>query len=373
MEQDSTPSLQAIRYTSDPSPSLYLLNQQLLPLKFHYDAVNSIQDGFDAIKEMRVRGAPAIAVAAALTVAVEVGKLRDSDSCPTEPNEARDLIIKQLDYLCNSRPTAVNLFKAADTLKEKIIHFTNSLNQTGKNGACSILNEYIRIAEQMQENDMKDNETIAMNGVKTIREKFGLKEGEKISILTHCNTGALATVAYGTALGIIRFLHKAGLLERVYATETRPYNQGARLTTFECIYEKIPVTLICDSAVSSLFQAGKVQAAIVGADRVCANGDTANKIGTYHIAVSAQYHNIPFYVAAPWTSIDTSLNSGNDIVIEQRSSKEITHSAQTKERIVAEGVDVWNPGFDVTPGTMIEAIITDRDVIHGPKYDIKDN
>lgn len=212
--------------------------------------------------------------------------------------------------------------------------------------------------EYMLEKDISDNKAIGENGARLI-----LGPGDNtgcVRILTHCNTGSLATAGYGTALGVVRSLHAAGRLEHVYCTETRPYNQGARLTAYELVHDKIPCTLIVDSMVGALMRVKRVHAVVVGCDRVAANGDTANKIGTYQIAVLARYHSVPFYVAAPFTSVDMSVASGESIVIEQRPHREMTHVAE--HRIAAPGVSCWNPAFDITPACLITALITERGV-----------
>lgn len=212
--------------------------------------------------------------------------------------------------------------------------------------------------EFMLEKDISDNKAIGENGARAI---LGPGDGTgNIRVLTHCNTGSLATAGYGTALGVIRSLYAAGRLEHVYCTETRPYNQGARLTAYELVHDKIPCTLVVDSMVAALMRVKRIHAVVVGADRVVANGDTANKIGTYQIAVLAKYHNVPFYVAAPFTSIDMSIPTGDCIVIEERPHREMTHVGE--HRIAAPGVSCWNPAFDVTPACLITAIITERGV-----------
>lgn len=210
----------------------------------------------------------------------------------------------------------------------------------------------------MLQKDIEDNEAIGKEGANDILSKIagdGL-----VRILTHCNTGSLATAGYGTALGVVRTLHKLGRLEQVYCTETRPYNQGARLTAYELVHDKIPSTLIVDSMVAALMKQRNISAVVVGADRVAANGDTANKIGTYQIAVLAKHHGVPFYVAAPFTSIDVNIASGEHIVIEERPDREMTHVGD--HRIAAKGITCWNPAFDVTPASLIEAIVTERGV-----------
>ncbi|CAI0397379.1 unnamed protein product [Linum tenue] len=217
----------------------------------------------------------------------------------------------------------------------------------------------------MLEEDVASNKAIGSYGAQFIQNY--LKGCKSFSVLTHCNTGrllsfsTLATAGYGTALGVIRALHSGGVLERAFCTETRPFNQGSRLTAFELVHEKIPATLIADSAAAALMKEGRVSAVIVGADRVAANGDTANKIGTYSLALCAMHHKIPFYVAAPVTSIDLSLDSGKQIVIEERSPKELLNSrGGLGEQVAASGISVWNPAFDVTPASLIAGIITEK-------------
>ncbi|KAG2398671.1 Methylthioribose-1-phosphate isomerase [Vigna angularis] len=209
--------------------------------------------------------------------------------------------------------------------------------------------------------DVASNRAIGSYGASCIQQQTGK---QKLSVLTHCNAGSLATAGYGTALGVICALHSAGVLERAYCTETRPFNQGSRLTAYELVHEKIPATLIADSAAAALMKAGSVDAVVVGADRVASNGDTANKIGTYSVALSAKFHNVPFYVAAPLTSVDLSLSSGQEIVIEERSPKELLNArGGLGEQVAASGISVWNPAFDVTPASLISGIITEKGVI----------
>lgn len=210
----------------------------------------------------------------------------------------------------------------------------------------------------MLEKDIGDNKSIGNFGAQEILS--GVSGDSLVRILTHCNTGSLATAGYGTALGVIRRLHELKRLEHVYCTETRPYNQGARLTAYELVHDKIPATLIVDSMVAALMKHRNISAVVVGADRVASNGDTANKIGTYQIAVLAKYHGVPFYVAAPFTSIDMKVVSGDHIVIEERPDHEMTHVGE--HRIAAKGISCWNPAFDVTPASLIAGIITEKGV-----------
>ncbi|OWM74392.1 methylthioribose-1-phosphate isomerase [Punica granatum] len=360
MANDSSPSngnsaadntLQAICYSRG---SLRLLDQRKLPLESVYLDIKDSADGWFAIKEMVVRGAPAIAISAALSLAVEVFNLQ---AFKGPPDEAVSFLDSKLDYLVSSRPTAVNLSDAATKLKEVI----GSVAKTASE-ARIIFERYIEAAEIMLKEDFASNKAIGSHGASFI--KLHMKSSGKISMLTHCNTGSLATAGYGTALGVIRALHFQGSLERAYCTETRPFNQGSRLTAYELVHDNIPATLIADSAAAALMNSGKVDAVVVGADRVAANGDTANKIGTYSLALCAKHHDIPFYVAAPLTSVDLSLPSGREIIIEERSAKELLNTrGGLGEQVAASGISVWNPAFDVTPADLISGIVTEEGVI----------
>ncbi|KAK6152020.1 hypothetical protein DH2020_014655 [Rehmannia glutinosa] len=344
-------SLQAICYKRG---SLQLLDQRKLPLESTYLDIKDSKDGWDAIKDMVVRGAPAIAIAAALSLAVEVSNV---GAFSGSTNDAASFLSNKLDYLVSSRPTAVNLSDAATKLKE-VVHKA----ATTASEAQTVFQAYIEAAEVMLQDDVASNKAIGCYGASFLQKQQ--TDPKNISVLTHCNTGSLATAGYGTALGVIRALHEKGVLERAYCTETRPFNQGSRLTAFELVHDNIPATLIADSAAAALMKAGQVNAVIVGADRVAANGDTANKIGTYSLALSAKHHGIPFYVAAPLTSIDLSLSSGQEIVIEERSPKELLNArGGLGEQVAASGISVWNPAFDVTPATVISGIITEKGVI----------
>ncbi|XP_075506468.1 methylthioribose-1-phosphate isomerase isoform X1 [Primulina tabacum] len=349
VEQDKL--LRSIRYKDG---SLQLLDQRKLPLETTYVDIRDSKDGWAAISEMVVRGAPAIAITASLSLAVEISNLRTFNGTPSD---AALFISNKLDYLVSSRPTAVNLSDAATKLKELVQKVAANASE-----AQAVFQACIEAAEIMLEDDVASNKAIGHFGARFLQKQQ--TDRRKISVLTHCNTGSLATAGYGTALGVIRSLHETGVLERAYCTETRPFNQGSRLTAFELVHDNIPATLIADSAAAALMKAGRVDAVIVGADRVAANGDTANKIGTYSLALSALHHGIPFYVAAPLTSIDSSISSGEEIVIEERSAKELlrTHGGMG-EQVAASGISVWNPAFDVTPATVISAIVTEKGVI----------
>uniref|UniRef100_A0A251VNI4 Methylthioribose-1-phosphate isomerase n=1 Tax=Helianthus annuus TaxID=4232 RepID=A0A251VNI4_HELAN len=359
-QEDS--SLQSIRYHRG---SLHLLDQRKLPLDTIYLEIRDAVEGWEAIREMVVRGAPAIAIAAALSLAVEVSKL---DGFSGTPKDAASFLEKKLEYLVSSRPTAVNLSDAATKLTELVTNHAATATD-----ANQVFQAYIDAAEIMLKDDVADNKAIGSYGSSVIQTQK--KDCKKISVLTHCNTGRLVISGYGTALGVIRALHADGVLERAYCTETRPFNQGSRLTAYELVHEKIPATLIADSAAAALMKTGRVHAVIVGADRVAANGDTANKIGTYSLALSAKHHGVLFYVAAPLTSVDLSLSSGDEIVIEERSAKELLNTrGGLGEQIAASGISVWNPAFDVTPANLISGIITEKGVITktgNEEFDIK--
>ncbi|KAI3789963.1 hypothetical protein L2E82_02771 [Cichorium intybus] len=360
MGSQADSSLQSIRYHRG---SLQLLDQRKLPLDTIYLEIRDAAEGWEAIKEMVVRGAPAIAIAAALSLAVETSKLEGFSGTP---NDAASFLKNKLDYLVSSRPTAVNLSDAATKLTEIVMN--SAATATNAN---QVFLAYIEAAEIMLEDDVASNKAIGAYGSSFIQNQQ--KDTKKLSILTHCNTGSLATAGFGTALGVIRALHADGVLESAYCTETRPFNQGSRLTAFELVHDKIPATLIADSAAAALMKTKNVHAVIVGADRVAANGDTANKIGTYSLALSAKHHGVLFYVAAPLTSVDLSLSSGNEIVIEERSPKELLNTrGGLGEQVAASGINVWNPAFDVTPANLINGIITEKGVITRTGDDVFD-
>ncbi|KAK4882068.1 hypothetical protein RN001_005387 [Aquatica leii] len=339
-------ALQSIKYENN---CLTILDQLLLPGESKYIVVQNVEDGWQVINKMQVRGAPAIAIVGCLSLAVEIhAKKFESKQALCE------VIEKQLNYLISSRPTAVNMKLAANDL----ISLAKQLTFDGSIGVTDMKARFITVIEKMLEDDIADNKAIGEFGAQSILSKQ--PENTMVRILTHCNTGSLATAGYGTALGVIRSLYSKNKLERVYCTETRPYNQGARLTAFELVHDKIPATLIVDSMVASAMKNKKISAVVVGADRVALNGDTANKIGTYQIAILAKHHNIPFYVAAPFTSIDSNMKNGNGIVIEERPETEMTFIGDY--RIAAQGITCWNPAFDVTPSSLITGIITERGV-----------
>ncbi|GAB7359488.1 hypothetical protein MBLNU230_g6133t1 [Neophaeotheca triangularis] len=358
--------LEAIRYREG---RLDILNQLKLPHQTEYDEVTCAEDGWHAIRDMRTRGAPAIAIVAALSLAVEL----QTTTLSGNAEEVQAFVVEKLDYLVTSRPTAVNLADAARKLK-KIV---NSAATKSDAAGPSVVKAYCDAASQMLVDDVSDNQAIGKYGAEWIANQAG---GKPASVVTHCNTGSLATAGYGTALGVIRSLHANKSLKHAYCTETRPYNQGSRLTAFELVHDQIPATLITDSMASALLRlkgpSENITAIVVGADRVAANGDTANKIGTYQLAITAKHHGVKFLVAAPRTTIDLETKSGAHIVIEKRAGKEMTmikgprfdgvdldlSQAETVS-IAAQGIDVWNPAFDVTPAELIDGIITEIGVV----------
>jgi len=300
----------------------------------------------DAIKTMKVRGAPAIGVAAALGVALAAG---DADS--GEPRALLDAIEAAAQMLKNTRPTAVNLFWGID----RMLDAARACLASG----CSIDDMRASLDDLARAMVEEDEETCRQIG-----EHGAVLLPAQGHVLTHCNAGALACVSYGTALGVIRAATEAGKRIHVYADETRPRLQGMKLTCFELARDNIPVTVISDNMAGSLMRAGRIDCVAVGADRIAANGDVANKIGTYSVAVLAHHHGIPFYVAAPVSTIDFSLASGDQIPIEERSHDEVTHI--DGRRICPVGVEVINPSFDVTPAALVTAIITEKGIAYPP-------
>ncbi|KAI1110531.1 hypothetical protein F5Y14DRAFT_428750 [Nemania sp. NC0429] len=367
--------LQAIRYERG---KLEVLDQLRLPHEHHYDDVATSEEAFDCIKTMRVRGAPAIAIVAALAHAVELHNGGFEASTPEEVIAYTD---GRLDYLKQSRPTAVDLTNAIAHLKAVVRGVdVGALDHPAAKSA--IIDAYVAAAEEIFRKDTATNLLIGEHGSKwLVANATEVSPEGKVSVLTHCNTGSLATSGHGTALGIVRSLHTAGHLLHTFCTETRPYNQGSRLTAFELVYERIPATLITDSMAGALFATRKAEkhiaAVIVGADRVVRNGDTANKIGTYALAVLARHHGVKFIVAAPTTSIDLHTTTGADIKIEERRAEELTQvsgavvgadgkvdvTRTAKVATAHQEIDVWNPAFDVTPAELIDAIVTERGVV----------
>jgi len=322
-----------------------MLDQRILPARIEFLAYDSAVGVAEGIRSMVVRGAPAIGCAAAYGVAVEALRLA--------PSHAKESFIQQLelgfDVLAQSRPTAVNLFWALARMR-RVWQAMGGLESAQL--AQGLLNE----AHEILEEDIRINRAMGEQGAVLLNDQA--------RVLTHCNAGALATAGHGTALGVIRSAVEAGKRISVIADETRPFLQGARLTVWEMMQEGIPVTLITDGMSGHLMSRGEIDAVIVGADRIAANGDVANKIGTYMVAVLAQRHGIPFYVAAPLSTIDLTIKSGAGIPIEERDASEI-YGFQEK-RWTPEGVAVRNPAFDVTPAELVTALITEKGVVHAP-------
>lgn len=328
--------MRAIQYQPD---RLDLLDQTRLPHEAVFITCRSAKDVYEAIRAMRVRGAPAIGAAAAFGLALEARRI--------DPAEVRTRLPEVAAWMKTARPTAVNLMQAVDEMME-------ALENAPPGSEADVLYERaVAIAEQ----DVRTNRRIGEIGAMRIARHGG-------RVLTHCNTGSLATVEYGTALGILRAMRDAGTLEHVYVDETRPYLQGARLTAYELQEEGIPFDIITDSTAGFAMKLGWIDAVIVGADRIAQNGDTANKIGTYALAVLAAYHGIPFYVAAPTTTVDLATPSGDAIPIEERSAEEVTH--WMGKPVAPEGASARHLAFDVTPNHLITAIITEAGVAEPP-------
>ena len=315
---------------------LRLLDQRALPGEELYVLCRDVEDVARSIENMTVRGAPAIGITAAYGVVLAAA-------------DGAESALSAIERLSRTRPTAVNLFQALDIMKQKI---KAGCNLSGEELKACLLAEAIRI----HEDDVKNNMRLGAFGAALLPERA--------VVLTHCNAGAIATGGHGTALGILRSAREVGKDIKVYADETRPLLQGARLTAWELARDGFDVTLIADSMAAFLMQKGEVDAVIVGADRIVRNGDTANKIGTYMLAVLASVHKVPFYVAAPWSTIDLTLQCGEEIPIEERSAEEIRTLLNGQR--VGDNIKIWNPAFDVTPAKYITAIITEKGV-----YDLK--
>jgi methylthioribose-1-phosphate isomerase len=319
-------SIRAVQWQGD---HLRLLDQRLLPAEEHWIECRDAGQVTAAIRDLVVRGAPAIGIAAAWGVAMAARQ-----GAPLEP---------VLATLRAARPTAVNLMWALDRMKKRV-------------AAGADADALVREAQAIQDEDLAANRHMGELGASLIPTGSG--------VLTHCNTGSLATAGYGTALGVIRAGVAAGRIARVYAGETRPWQQGARLTMWELVRDGIPARLIADSAAAHLMKSGAVQWVIVGADRIAANGDTANKIGTYQLAIAAKYHGVKFMVVAPSSTVDMGTGTGEEIEIELRDAAELLSTAG--RRTVVEGAQAWNPVFDVAPAELIDAIVTERGVIERP-------
>lgn len=340
----SVVGVQAVRLDDEHS-SLVILDQTLLPNEKKYLRLTEPEEIWEAIRSLRVRGAPAIGSAAAFGAYLGI-----KHSPASSYDELYAVFKKVKDYLASSRPTAVNLFWALDRMEARF------KKEAGKSVA-EIKAALKEEAEAIRQEDEQVCEAIGRHGLTLLEPGWG--------ILTHCNAGTIATAKYGTALAPIYLGHERGYNFRVYAGETRPLLQGARLTAWELMEAGIDVTLICDNMASIVMKEGRVQAVLVGCDRVAANGDTANKIGTSGVAILAKYYKIPFYVCAPLSTIDLNCRNGAEIKIEQRPGEEITTKWYAKP-MAPQGVKTYNPAFDVTDHELIEAIITEKGIVYPP-------
>ncbi len=342
MKEENSEAIQAMKWEDN---HLKLIDQTYLPARTVYIELNDIGRVWEAIRKMKVRGAPAIGITAAygLYLGIRQLDLRDFDSFWLELDRLSE-------YLASSRPTAVNLQWALDRIK-KTVYANKELP------VDELKKLVLKTAITIHEEDKRICKNIGLNGVELVPEDAG--------ILTHCNTGSLATGQYGTALSVIYHAFIAEKNIHVWVDETRPYLQGARLTAWELQQAKIPMHLITDSMAGYLMKQGKVDMVIVGADRIVANGDTANKIGTYSVAVLAKQHGIPFYVAAPLSTFDMSMKNGDEIPIEERDADEVRMIRN--QHIAPEKVPVYNPAFDVTPGELVTAFVTEKGIIK-PDY-----
>jgi methylthioribose-1-phosphate isomerase len=333
-------TIRAVAFTGS---SLRLLDQRRLPLEETYIECHSAAEVATAIRDLVVRGAPAIGIAAAWGVVLEAQRL--SAAGQSVSPQAFEPVLQHLNA---ARPTAVNLAWALARMRA-------ALARDGGDALAVLTSQ----AQAIQDEDLAANRRMGELGAALF--------GDGAGVLTHCNTGSLATAGFGTALGVIRAGHIAGKIAQVYAGETRPWQQGARLTMWELMRDRIPAKLVADSAAAHLMKTGAVQWVVVGADRIAANGDTANKIGTYQLAISARHHGVKFMVVAPSSTVDMSTPDGEHIEIELRSPGELFGLGG--QRTVVEGADAWNPVFDVTPAALIDALVTERGVIQRPDAD----
>lgn len=355
-----------LRWIGDPADGyLEMLDQRQLPRQESWMVMSSATDVARGVENMVIRGAPAIGIAAAYGVAlavrdwVEQHRRGQDDGLTKSLEELDGDLSDTFTQLSETRPTAVNLFWALKRMRRELSEYVDELRSgemTSAKGARGVVEQAFRQAEAIAEEDRSNNLQMAQVGARAL-------DGAA-QVLTHCNTGGLATGGFGTALGVVRACDDEGFLERVWIDETRPYLQGARLTTWECLRDNIPATLITDSMAAHFMGEGEVDAVVVGTDRVVANGDVANKIGTYGLAVLADAHDVPFYVAAPISTIDLETESGDDVPIEQRSREEVVEVGDTK--IAPEGIDVAHPAFDITPAEYVDGIITERGLVTAP-------
>jgi methylthioribose-1-phosphate isomerase len=326
------------------SQGVRFIDQTRLPTEEIYVTCGTYQEVATAIREMIVRGAPAIGVAAAMGIALGV-----KQSTATDVSSLRNEFGQICRAMGETRPTAVNLFWAIRRMQQKF-------ESLASEGVHQIKVSLVDEAQQMLLEDIAANQAMGRHGATLMPASGG--------VLTHCNAGALATCGYGTALGVIRAAIGSGKKLHVFADETRPFLQGSRLTAWELMKDGIQTTVIADNMAGAMMRQGKINAVVVGADRIAANGDVANKIGTYSVAVLAKEHGIPFYVAAPWSTVDMNTPAGEQIPIEQRSPREVTHHAG--KQVAPDGVLVENPAFDVTPNRYVTAIVTERGIARAP-------
>jgi len=357
--------VQAVKWVGGVDGFLELVDQRRLPGKFVKLQCRSVEQLYRAINALAIRGAPAIGVAAAYGLVLGMQKLAASDS----PDQRLTVLDRSCRHLASSRPTAVNLFWALERVSRSARQFvatpsgikSSNINKSAARLADKLRKVVLAEANAIYREDVDMCRRIGRNGQRFIKNGLG--------ILTHCNAGALATAGQGTALSVLFEAHRKGKKFTVYADETRPMLQGARLTAWELKQAGIDVVVICDNMAGWLMKQGKVNIVITGADRIAANGDVANKIGTYSLSILAREHGIPFYVAAPSSTFDLSIKTGAEIPIEQRPAEEVIRLWGTKKQITPRGVSVDNPAFDVTEAQDITAIITERGVIKNPNVD----
>jgi methylthioribose-1-phosphate isomerase len=340
-EPASCASLETITWVGDARGFARLIDQTLLPVRFEHRDCHTVEEMWEAIRVLRVRGAPAIGIAAAMGVVLGMQMCTDASQ-----EGLRRRLAEVTAYLRTSRPTAVNLFWALARMERRF-------DELMRHDGSDVLGDLLAEALEIRDEDSRMCRAIGAAGAPLVRDGHG--------VLTHCNAGGLATADYGTALAVLFSAAEQGRRFRVFADETRPLLQGARLTAWELQQRRIDVCLICDNMAAQVMREGRVQLVVVGADRIAANGDTANKIGTYGVAVLARAHGIPFYVAAPSSTFDLDLATGADIPIEQRDPREVTHGFD--RQTAPAGVEVYNPAFDVTPARLITGIITERGII----------
>ncbi|MDR0335634.1 MAG: S-methyl-5-thioribose-1-phosphate isomerase [Planctomycetaceae bacterium] len=336
-------NIETLSWIGDRHGWLRMIDQTLLPTELREIDCRQVETVWEAIKKLRVRGAPAIGIAAAYGVCVGLQTLPQE----VDFNVFRTRLNEVVDYLASSRPTAVNLFWALNRMKAKAESFYDSKN------ISEIRDALFSEAKMIHEEDRRICRAIGKFGQELVRD------GD--TFLTHCNAGGLATADYGTALAVFFAATEMGKKISVYADETRPLLQGSRLTAWELMQRGIDVTLICDSMAATVMKQGKINGVVVGADRIAANGDTANKIGTYSVAIAARTHRVPFYVAAPVSTFDLTLTDGNSIPIEERDAEEICNGFG--KQTAPQGVKVYNPAFDITPAELITGIITEHGII----------